>query len=138
MTDRLFPDKSEPVALTDRLEAGIMPLINLVFLLLMFFLFAGVIAEQPLPDLPANAAAQAQEPPQVDFTIDPGGVLMRDGQSVDLGTLPEALSEARPDRADKPWRLGAHQALSMADLERVLLAFNRAGVQEVQLLTEPD
>lgn len=137
MPERLFPEKPASVALTDRLEAGIMPLINLVFLLLMFFLLAGVIAEDPLPDLPANAAAENREEPRVDFTVEPGGVLIHDQQPVDLGALPVRLDAIDADRADKPWRLAAHQDLSMADLEKVLAAFDRAGVAEVQLLTEP-
>jgi biopolymer transport protein ExbD len=128
-----------PVALTDRLESGIMPLINLVFLLLMFFLVAGVISEDQLPALPGNTAAQGQEEPRVDFTVDEAGQLSQNGQVVELQRLSALLRQdkAAAAKKDAQWRIGAHQDLSMADLERVLAAFDRAGIIQVQLLTEP-
>lgn len=131
-----------PVALTDRLELGIMPLINLVFLMLIFFLVAGVIAEDQLPELPGNRVSQPQEEPRVDFTIDRSGQLLQDGQTIDLQELPALVTQDNAVKTDATeagaqWRIGAHRDLSMADLERVLAAFDRAGVAQVQLLTEP-
>lgn len=140
-TTPLLSRDQPPVALTDRLEFGIMPLINLVFLLLMFFLVAGVIAEDQLPELPGNDAAQAQEEPKVDFTIDESGQLLRKGEPVDLERLDDIVKagpagEPTPE-GKREWRIGADQDLSMAALEDVLMAFNRAGIDRVQLLTEP-
>lgn len=128
-----------PVALTDRLESGIMPLINLVFLLLMFFLIAGVIAEDQLPELPGNNATRDQQEPRIDFSIDETGQLLQEGLPVDLQQLPERIGADERVAGDdsRQWRLGAHRDLAMADLERVLAAFNKAGVEQVQLLTEP-
>lgn len=136
------------VPLTDRLEAGILPLINLVFLLLMFFLFAGVIAQDRLPELPKNDATHRSEEPRVDFTIDADGQLLQNGELIPLAQLAAYLPKrnAKPDEtrtegagADpaEPIRLGAHQNLHMAQLERILAAFDKAGVPRVQLLTEP-
>lgn len=139
-TTLVFGPKQAPAALTDRLESGIMPLINLVFLLLMFFLIAGVITQAQLPQLPANPAASTEREPRVDFTIEGAGQLLHQGQPLALEDLPALLqATAAQEGSAQPylWRIGADENLAMADLERILVAFDGAAIGQVQLLTEP-
>lgn len=53
MTELIPSPSTSGKSLMERVEDALLPLINLVFLLLMFFIVAGQLADDPLPDLPA-------------------------------------------------------------------------------------
>ncbi|MDX1551890.1 MAG: biopolymer transporter ExbD, partial [Marinobacter sp.] len=55
MSDLVPPPVTSGKSLMERLEDALLPLINLVFLLLMFFIVAGQLSDTPLPDLPGTA-----------------------------------------------------------------------------------
>jgi len=55
--------------LLSRVESNLLPLINLVFLLLMFFIAVGQMSPTPLPDLPGSKAQQAPKQPRADLVV---------------------------------------------------------------------
>lgn len=120
-------------SVTDRLEDGLLPLINVVFLLLMFFLIAGIIMQDALPPLPASADAASQGDPRLDLVIAADGRLLQEGEPVSASQLKQRLPAYD---ASNRLRIGAHQDLSMADLEALFWDLSEAGHPEVILLTD--
>ena len=72
MTELFPPPSTSGKTLLERVEDSLLPLINLVFLLLMFFIVAGQIADEPLPELP-GASDISQQPPHADLLVTANG-----------------------------------------------------------------
>lgn len=134
MTDLVPPPFSSGKSLMERVEDALLPLINLVFLLLMFFIVAGQLADDPLPELPATTQIREQRPPDADLTVDAGGRWRIAGETLDeeslLSTLP-VPSELHP------LRIAAAQTITMADLETLFRVLEKGGYTDILLLTEP-
>lgn len=134
MTDLVPPPASSGKSLMERVEDALLPLINLVFLLLMFFIVAGQLADTPLPDLPSAARSDQSQSPEADLLVSSNQQWRIDGETVTREALPARLPA--PD-ASKPLRIAAAEDVSMADLETLLQALEDIGFTEVLLLTEP-
>ena len=128
-----LPPPESGGSITDRLEDGMLPLINVVFLLLMFFLIAGIMLQDRLPPLPDSAEADSREEPRLDLVIAADGSLRFDGEPVSASELIERLPSFDPENR---LRVGAHRDLSMSDLERRFDTLAEAGHEEVELLTD--
>lgn len=135
MTDLVPPLSASGKSLMERVEDALLPLINLVFLLLMFFIVAGQLADDPLPELPATSANTEQQPPHADILVAPQGEWRVNQKTVNAQTLLEYLPE--PD-AQSPLKIAAAGSISMADLEALLRTLERGGYEEILLLTEPE
>ncbi|MEQ9547960.1 MAG: biopolymer transporter ExbD [Marinobacter sp.] len=120
--------------LMERVEDSLLPLINLVFLLLMFFIVAGQLADTPLPDLPAAARAEGRQPPHADLMISADNGWHIDGETVSREELPTRLP--MPDEST-PLKIAAEEDVAMSDLEDLLRLLESNGYTEVILLTEP-
>ncbi|HLT13690.1 MAG TPA: biopolymer transporter ExbD [Marinobacter sp.] len=134
MTELVPPPSTSGKGLLERVEDALLPLINLVFLLLMFFIVAGQLTEQPLPDLPGSARLEQERSPEANLMVQADGEWLVDGKSVAKEQLLSVLP--KPDDAS-PLKIAAHHALSMADLESLLRQLEEGGYNEVMLLTEP-
>jgi biopolymer transport protein ExbD len=126
----LTPRKS----LLDRVEDALLPLINLVFLLLMFFIVAGQMQNRALPTLPGTAGDTGSDRPQADLVVVASGDWQVEGQTVTATNLARYL----PDARSKPsLTVGADAGTSMKDLESLFSTLADAGYADVVLLTEP-
>ncbi|SDX50133.1 ExbD/TolR family protein [Marinobacter mobilis] len=134
MTPLLDDRPGSQKTLLDRVEDSLLPLINLVFLLLMFFIVAGKLAETPLPELPAAQAEQDRQAPTADLVVQADGRWLADNQTVTATTLSRLLP---PPDTSQPLRVAAAGEISMADLEALLQKLEQEGYQQVLLLTEP-
>lgn len=134
MTHLVPPPGTSGKSLLERVEDALLPLINLVFLLLMFFIVAGQLTNEPLPDLPGTTAGQHKEAPDADLKVMIDGRWLVGTNVLDedslLGTLPEP-------EVGKPLRVAAHESVSMAELEHLFRVLERGGYKDVLLLTEP-
>ena len=138
----LWPDESDPLGLhtqarePDRHER-LIPMINLVFLILTFFLIAGTIrAADPLQVEPASAqSAGTLDPRDPVLYVDAEGTIAFAGERVSLDVIvsliklaldgdPGATLQIKADRATK-----AHVILPM------LAQLQAAGITSVQLVT---
>lgn len=128
------PPSTSGKTLMERVEDALLPLINLVFLLLMFFIVAGQLSDTPLPDLPGTSVARDQQSPHADLIVRSGDDWRVGGQSVTRATLLAKLP-APDDSA--PLKIAAGKDLAMSDLESLLQLLEEGGYTEVILLTEP-
>jgi len=134
MTELVPPPSTSGKGLLDRVEDALLPLINLVFLLLMFFIVAGQLTNDPLPELPSAAKVEEERSPEADLMVQADGSWQVDGQTREAGNLLAAL--AKPDEQN-PLKIGADKAITMANLESLLTLLEKGGYTEVLLLTEP-
>jgi len=119
------------------LEDNVLPLINIVFLLLIFFMVAGVIRPQaPFTVEPPNTehAGPASKQPMV-LAIAADGRLALAGETVPRGQLTERL-KAR--ELTGTLRIKADGKLSAQAFTDLLPDLRAAGIAEVRLLTTPD
>lgn len=128
------PPPGSGKTLMDRVEDSLLPLINLVFLLLMFFIVAGQLSDTPLPELPGVADDAKDQKPAADLVLNPDGRWQVGGKDVSEETLVSQLP--KPDETT-PLKIAAANELVMADLESVLRRLEEAGYKDVVLLTEP-
>jgi biopolymer transport protein ExbD len=107
-------------------------LINIVFLMLVFFLIAGSLAPRPDPDIRlVQLDGIDTEPPRDALVILPDGSLRLDGRAIDLEAAITALAGAEvarllPDRAAPAARIVqiAHR-LRAAGAERLVIVTER-------------
>lgn len=135
MTELIPPPFTSGKSLMERVEDALLPLINLVFLLLMFFIVAGQLADDPLPDLPATPPGAEQQSPHADLLVDAEGHWQISGETLDAQTLLQRLPE--PD-TENPLKIAAAGNIAMADLESLLRTLEKGGYEEILLLTEPE
>lgn len=123
-----------PKSLMERVEDALLPLINLVFLLLMFFIVAGEMQNRVLPDLPGTIAEEASARVQADLVVLATGDWQVDGKNVDANSLFRHLpaSDSKPSLT-----VGAAAGAAMADLESLFSLLADEGYQDIVLLTEP-
>jgi biopolymer transport protein ExbD len=134
MTPLIPPPPASGKSLMERVEDALLPLINLVFLLLMFFIVAGQIAEDPLPDLPVSSVSEQNETPHADMMVTASGRWQVAGKTLTGDALFEKLPA--PD-GQQPLKIAAASSLSMADLEALFRHLERRGYRDILLLTEP-
>ncbi|KPQ30619.1 MAG: biopolymer transport protein ExbD [Marinobacter excellens HL-55] len=134
MTQLVPPPSTSGKGLLERVEDALLPLINLVFLLLMFFIVAGQLTNEPLPELPGTTPQKQVRSPDADLMVRADGQWLVDGQALTGGSLLEALPV--PDD-NQPLKIAADQSLTMTDLETLLQLLEQGGYAQVLLLTEP-
>ena len=135
MTELVPPPATSGKSLMERVEDALLPLINLVFLLLMFFIVAGQLADDPLPDLPATPASSEQQSPHADLLVDSQGNWRINGETLNAEALLQKLPA--PD-AENPLRIAAVSTITMADLEALFRTLEQGGYEDILLLTEPE
>nr|WP_273206553.1 biopolymer transporter ExbD [Marinobacter subterrani] len=121
-------------SLMARVEDALLPLINLVFLLLMFFIVAGQLADEPLPELPATTRAPERQAPQADLVVDARGNWLVAGAALGKAGL---LDRLPPPQTQKPLKIAVDRGIAMAELEVLMKVLEQGGYSEVLLLTEP-
>lgn len=118
-------------------EDNVLPLINIVFLLLIFFMVAGVIRpREPFPLTPpetVNAAAAERE--NRVLAIGAEGELALAGEALDMAELRDRL--AGPTAGERPLWIKADGQLPAGRFSDILVELRAAGVAEVRLLTTP-
>ncbi|MDI9243641.1 biopolymer transporter ExbD [Marinobacter sp. CHS3-4] len=134
MTEFVPPSFAPRKSLLERLEDALLPLINLVFLLLMFFIVAGQLQNHSLPDLPGSATELKQDGPDADLVVLGSGQWQVKGEPAGEDNLARLL----PSAEESPTlTIGAAGNTSMADLESLFALLAKMGFQDVLLMTEP-
>lgn len=132
----------------------VLPLINVVFLLLIFFMVAGQLAPRPEGNVDAPDSASADTKESLDqfmLVLDKEGRLLHQGQPVDTTRVADLIREHRRAAASdtdatqskaaegidakQPVRLMADADTALSTLRDSLETLRDAGVEEVRLVT---
>ncbi len=119
-------------------DDNLIPLINVVFLLLIFFMVAGQFG-QPLPDhiaAPASTSDQRLEMAPVSLRLDRDLRLTLNDRPVTVDSLAAGLQELATDPAALRVVLKADRAIRAADLDAVLQVLRAQGIARVTLQGE--
>lgn len=134
MSDLVPPPSTSGKTLMERVEDALLPLINLVFLLLMFFIVAGQLADDPLPELPATLQSENRQSPDADMIVTANGDWKVGSRLLGEDSLIASLPA--PDE-QHPLKIAAAQSTTMTDLETLFRLLEQAGYRDILLLTEP-
>lgn len=116
-------------------DDGMLPMINIVFLLLVFFMVAGQItATQPQElQLPASASVTEAEVNGVEISVDAAGVIWLGGTAL-TGDIQPQLQQHIVEEADLTIRV--HHSLNASTFDPILRVLRGAKVSHVRLFTE--
>jgi biopolymer transport protein ExbD len=116
-------------------DGNILPLINVVFLLLIFFMIAGkLIAEPPFSVIPPETRhADAPALSSAYLAIGARGELAWAGEAIDRQALPQAIAE---HPKDQPLQVRADLNLPTGTLNDLLATLRDAGIGRIQLLAQ--
>lgn len=115
------------------------PLIDVVFLLLIFFLLtSSFVSRQAINvDLPASSTADAAPESPIVVSILADGSLRVDGEGVDEVELTAVIAAHVSDTPSQEIAVQADKAVGVARLLTVLDAVREGGGEAVSLMTEP-
>lgn len=130
----LRPHRRQPV------DINLAPLIDVVFLLLIFFMVAGrLTAGDPFEVAPARSArAGATGDGGAEILLGRGGQLALDGAAMTRAALLPALAARLEAAPGLPVRLRADAAAPAATLVALTRDLRRAGAGEISLVTLPE
>lgn len=123
-----------------------LPLIDVVFLLLVFFIYAfvsmAVHRGQPV-DLPQSSSAALETQKAISVTIQSGGQakVFVDEEAVNLSSLSERLRRKKTERQDTQEpevQIFADKSVSYQELFQVLDLVRLAGLTRISLQAEPE
>lgn len=116
-------------------DDNLIPLINIVFLLLIFFMVAGQIAPQQDTTItpPESTSRKALEPAPLELTLSASGELRADAQSIDAAGLEARINEATKEGRELRVSLRADRDATAADLDQVFNQLRDHGVSTVTL-----
>lgn len=123
-----------------RTAINITSLIDVIFMLLLFFMISSTFLEQPgiKLELPAAKAEAVGEPQEYVLTVDRQGALFLNRRPLDLDSLEGAIREALPRMQDAALVLKADQAVSHGLVVRVMDLAKRGGVKKLIIGTKPE
>ncbi|MFK7815014.1 MAG: ExbD/TolR family protein [Gammaproteobacteria bacterium] len=125
----------------DRLDVNITPLIDVVFLLLIFFMVTTTFNQQAelRVDLPeASSEEQALEIIPIEITIDPSGAYFVNGQSLAKSSAPALLQALRKVVGDDKDKSVIIRADAMTPHQAVVTAMDivsKVGVSKLSIAT---
>nr|VFJ51435.1 MAG: outer membrane transport energization protein ExbD [Candidatus Kentron sp. FW]VFJ57632.1 MAG: outer membrane transport energization protein ExbD [Candidatus Kentron sp. FW] len=124
---------------TDNSEARILPLINVVFLLLIFFMVAGSLSvTEPFHvEPPQSASGDAGEQDVLRILLGFDGQLALDGEVVDEKTLLALIKERLASEPKPGVQLKADGRIAGNRIVLLTEDLRGAGVEELRLLTLP-
>ena len=115
-------------------DLNLIPLINVVFLLLIFFLIAGQLANTQDQDirLPTSVSNKPIEQQRITLSLDTRNQLSLNGEQLSFETLGVALQAALSDDP-QPISLRVDRDVTAISLDRLLDTLRRQGIATVTL-----
>ena len=127
---------------TDHVELNLTPLIDVVFLLLIFFMISTTFIQEnrlriQLPEASAQAQQQSAE---LEIVIDARGNYFVDGNKLinqDASTIADALEILRPSSDDPTLLISADAAAEHRHVVKVMDVAGRMGFERISIMTRP-
>ncbi len=129
-----FTKKVEKPSIDDR----IMPLINIVFLLLIFFLVAGIIREaDPMDILPPESVVEDISPEDsINLYIDADAHIVLEQIATEKSDVPLRLKQILEGNPDRPVRIVADKGIETVEIVALMDSLRKVGITKVRLATE--
>lgn len=121
-------------------SVNLTPLIDVVFLLLIFFMVSSRFVDETdlRLELPAAASAQPMASTAVIVDIDADGAYRVDGRSTGANELLASLASLRAQYPDRALRVRADGAASHAAVVQAMDAASQAAFERVEIATRSD
>ena len=119
-------------------DSNLLPLVNIIFLLLIFFLLAGVIEKKRdllNINLPEATIEQFSAKDRPELHIYPNGKIKLDGSDVTLKNLSDSLKKRYPQLKDSELLVTADADITSKHLNEILLILDKTKVKKISLLT---
>jgi biopolymer transport protein ExbD len=116
-----------------------LPLIDIVFLLLVFFIYAmlSMVVHRGIPiDLPKAATSRVDQSDYLSLSIEEDGSIYLDKDRVALSTLPDALRQRRVEQPGLKLFIGGDRAVRYEKVIEVLDVVRQAGISRVAFETK--
>lgn len=136
-----FSRTARPARNTRSIDDAILPLTNVVFLLLIFFMLAGRLAiPEPFTIQPPRSTSdQSADHSGIDVQIGRDGKLALDGDTQSMDALQAAVAERLSQTPETAIRLRADSATRSARVVNVMQHLHAAGARRLRLITvSPD
>jgi biopolymer transport protein ExbD len=119
---------------------NITSLIDVIFMMLLFFMITSTFLEQPgiKLELPTARTSANAEPQEYVLTIDKKGELFLNRQPVTLAGLEAEIRKALPRMKDSALVLKADQEISHGLVVRVMDMAKRGGIKKLIIGTKPE
>jgi len=126
----------------EEVDVNLTPLIDVVFLLLIFFMVSTTfIRESEIELTLPEASAEARNDPidKIDIAIDKSGRFFVNGNALintQLATIRQALNDAKPDEGDPIVIISADDAATHQSVVTVMDAARQAGLNRITFPTK--
>lgn len=117
---------------------NITPLIDVLFILIIFFTITSTFLEQPglKLDLPKAATGELQKVEKAVLTIAGGEKMQFGDKDVTRASLPAVLKEAMAERGDKSLIISADKKVEHGTVVEIMDIARQSGVEKLVISTE--
>ncbi len=113
------------------------PMIDVVFLLLIFFMLTSIFGRPMLPlNLPESETGNIAEEPGLSVTLLQDGTLHLDNEPIRREDLAAALSKAFEGAPNRELSLRADQGVLFGEVVKVMDLSKKGGAEEISVVTE--
>ncbi len=113
------------------------PLIDVVFLLLIFFLLTSIFVKPSIPlDLPESEVAKVMDKPEVFVIIKKDGTVLLNDTEIPLLKLYAALSNLYSGTSSRDLQLISDKDVQFGRVVEVMDIAKKAGAENISILTE--
>ena len=119
---------------------NITSLIDVTFMMLLFFMITSTFLEQPgiKLELPAARTSANAEPQEYVLTVDKKGELFLNRQPLAMAELEAAIRKALPQMKDSALVLKADQEITHGLVVRIMDMARRGGIKKLIIGTKPE
>ena len=120
-------------------KLDLIPMINVVFLLLIFFMLTSTTSKQSKKvELPTAKTAEKNSKQYLVMTIDKKGSLELDGKAVTFETLPAHLEKKVSEKKNTVISIHADKAIEFELFGKIIELAKQAGAEDFMLATDND
>ena len=114
-----------------------LPMINIVFLLLLFFMLAGSIEARDFVAIapPVSASGEREDTGRAEILMDGNGQLYLGEADISIAELRDAITGTLSDNPEMPIRFKVDGSAPTIQVIRVMEELRQAGARELVLLT---
>lgn len=121
-----------------RVEVTVVPMVNVVFLLLIFFMLVGRIVPTNELDVspPISYSSQVQSGEPIRIIVPADGPMILEDNEVDIAALDQAILDLLQQDPERQFQIKADAEIEANRLIHIMEILRQAGVRELTLLTE--